>query len=120
MMVAERPVMGGKRMFRRTRTQNDAVPGEADPTDPYVAYLVWIAAGRPGSPRGGAAASEVGTKSVFDHVQMLDRGPDAAPAPVAAQAARPEGGSPARSTADPSPRVAMLLTWVRSLRSRGR
>jgi hypothetical protein len=73
--------MGGRPIYRRTRTQETSASGAAqpDPHDPYAAYLQWLAAGKPGAPDAPRADPDVDTKSVHDHVQMHDQSPTQPP-----------------------------------------
>jgi hypothetical protein len=69
--------MGGRPVYRRTRIQENTASSDSAPdlTDPYVAYVQWLAAGKPGTPQGNRTDPDVDTKSVADHVQMHDQGP---------------------------------------------
>ncbi|MGA1836440.1 hypothetical protein VD659_05850 [Herbiconiux sp. 11R-BC] len=57
--------------YRRTAPREPAPVAAGDSSDPYAAYLSWVAQGRP-SMTGPAARPEPGTVFVMDHIQVQE------------------------------------------------
>ena len=61
--------------YRRTISPQSAAGSPADSvdsTDPYAAYLSWVAQGRPSMTGGGAVRPESGTVLLSEHVQVQE------------------------------------------------
>jgi hypothetical protein len=82
----------GRQNYRRASPAPVPV-GLAEPdSDPYAAYLDWVARGRPSMTGGGAVRPEASTVLLTEHVQVQELtggsefgGPIAAPKPSAWQ-----------------------------------
>jgi hypothetical protein len=70
--------------YRRTIAPQSA-SSAGDSTDPYAAYLNWVAQGRPSMSGGGAVKPEAATVLLSEHVQVQELAGGASPKPSAWQ-----------------------------------